>query len=168
MCSYKVVKVFFEVWGLQGRVETGVHRVRTHFQFIFITVACWIYCNWQSDNSSADVCDVPLPSPPPLSSPLPGSFWNLNVVRLRSETHAINMWSKGYTFLQNVIKYLPSISYHSAVLMRKSNEIWYPWRAINPLKYWISLISCTEWENHEELNVSIYCAWVLGTVEEDS
>lgn len=26
MCSYKVVKVFFEVWGLQGRVETGVHR----------------------------------------------------------------------------------------------------------------------------------------------
>ena len=27
MCSYKVVKVFFEVWGLQGRVESGVHRV---------------------------------------------------------------------------------------------------------------------------------------------
>ena len=26
MCSYKVVKVFFEVWGFQGRVETGVHR----------------------------------------------------------------------------------------------------------------------------------------------
>ena len=28
MCSYKAVKVFFEVWGLQGRVESGVHRVR--------------------------------------------------------------------------------------------------------------------------------------------
>lgn len=27
MCSYKVVKVFFEVWGLQGRVESGVHNV---------------------------------------------------------------------------------------------------------------------------------------------
>ena len=27
MCSYKVVKVFFEVWGLQGRVESAVHRV---------------------------------------------------------------------------------------------------------------------------------------------
>ena len=27
MCSYKAVKVFFEVWGLQGRVESGVHRV---------------------------------------------------------------------------------------------------------------------------------------------
>lgn len=27
MCSYKVVKVFFEVWGLQTRVEAGVHRV---------------------------------------------------------------------------------------------------------------------------------------------
>ena len=28
MCSYKVVKVFFEVWGLQGKVESGVHKVR--------------------------------------------------------------------------------------------------------------------------------------------
>ena len=27
MCSYKVVKVFFEVWGLQGKVESGVHKV---------------------------------------------------------------------------------------------------------------------------------------------
>lgn len=27
MCSYKAVKVFFEVWGLQGRVESAVHRV---------------------------------------------------------------------------------------------------------------------------------------------
>ena len=27
MCSYKIVKVFFEVWGFQGRVESGVHRV---------------------------------------------------------------------------------------------------------------------------------------------
>ncbi|XP_003391701.1 PREDICTED: cytoplasmic phosphatidylinositol transfer protein 1-like, partial [Amphimedon queenslandica] len=26
MCSYKAVKVFFEVWGLQTRVEAGVHR----------------------------------------------------------------------------------------------------------------------------------------------
>ena len=27
MCSYKAIKVFFEVWGLQGKVESGVHRV---------------------------------------------------------------------------------------------------------------------------------------------
>ena len=27
MCSYKVVKVSFEVWGLQTRVEEGVHKV---------------------------------------------------------------------------------------------------------------------------------------------
>jgi hypothetical protein len=27
MCSYKVIKVFFEVWGFQTRVEAGVHRV---------------------------------------------------------------------------------------------------------------------------------------------
>jgi hypothetical protein len=26
MCSYKAVKVSFEVWGLQGKVESGVHR----------------------------------------------------------------------------------------------------------------------------------------------
>jgi hypothetical protein len=26
MCSYKVIKVFFEVWGFQTRVEAGVHR----------------------------------------------------------------------------------------------------------------------------------------------
>lgn len=32
MCSYKVVKVFFEVWGLQGKVETGVHKVRLQFK----------------------------------------------------------------------------------------------------------------------------------------
>ena len=30
MCSYKVVKVFFEVWGLQTRVEAGVHRVSNY------------------------------------------------------------------------------------------------------------------------------------------
>ena len=29
MCSYKAVKVSFEVWGLQGKVESGVHRVST-------------------------------------------------------------------------------------------------------------------------------------------
>ena len=28
MCSYKVVKVFFEVWGLQTKVETSVHKVQ--------------------------------------------------------------------------------------------------------------------------------------------
>ena len=32
MCSYKAVKVFFEVWGLQTKVETSVHRVSNHFQ----------------------------------------------------------------------------------------------------------------------------------------
>lgn len=26
MCSYKMTKAFFEVWGLQGKVETGVHK----------------------------------------------------------------------------------------------------------------------------------------------
>ena len=31
MCSYKLVKVYFEVWGLQGKVESGVHKVmHTH------------------------------------------------------------------------------------------------------------------------------------------
>ena len=27
MCSYKAVKVFFEVWGLQTKVESAVHKV---------------------------------------------------------------------------------------------------------------------------------------------
>ena len=35
MCSYKVVKVFFEVWGLQGKVESSVHRV-SHEEPCFI------------------------------------------------------------------------------------------------------------------------------------
>lgn len=30
MCSYKLVTVKFEVWGLQTRVEQFVHKVRGH------------------------------------------------------------------------------------------------------------------------------------------
>ena len=30
MCSYKAVKVFFEVWGLQTKVESAVHKVMKH------------------------------------------------------------------------------------------------------------------------------------------
>lgn len=30
MCSYKLVTVKFEVWGLQTRVEQFVHKVRSH------------------------------------------------------------------------------------------------------------------------------------------
>ena len=37
MCSYKVVKVFFEVWGFQGRVESGVHRVSTMYAICSFT-----------------------------------------------------------------------------------------------------------------------------------
>ena len=34
MCSYKVVKVFFEVWGLQSKVESSVHRVSVQVMFV--------------------------------------------------------------------------------------------------------------------------------------
>lgn len=33
MCSYKLVTVKFEVWGLQTRVEQFVHKVKSHFLF---------------------------------------------------------------------------------------------------------------------------------------
>ena len=36
MCSYKAVKVFFEVWGLQGKVESGVHRVSEKYVPLWI------------------------------------------------------------------------------------------------------------------------------------
>ncbi len=39
MCSYKMVKVFFEVWGFQGRVETGVHKVSI-YPTVMISVVC--------------------------------------------------------------------------------------------------------------------------------
>ena len=50
MCSYKVVKVFFEVWGFQGRVESGVHRVsvstndavcEAYFVCVCVCVCVW-------------------------------------------------------------------------------------------------------------------------------
>lgn len=58
MCSYKLVTVKFEVWGLQTRVEQFVHKVRGHasdvfrpFQTFFmwrLTLLCWGYlpCHW--------------------------------------------------------------------------------------------------------------------------
>lgn len=38
MCSYKLVTVKFEVWGLQTRVEQFVHKVRTKYIICVICV----------------------------------------------------------------------------------------------------------------------------------
>ena len=43
MCSYKAVKVFFEVWGLQSKVESGVHRVSGGICHTSTNVYTYIY-----------------------------------------------------------------------------------------------------------------------------
>lgn len=42
MCSYKLVTVKFEVWGLQTRVEQFVHKVHFHYAFGLDT-KCFIW-----------------------------------------------------------------------------------------------------------------------------
>lgn len=36
MCIYKIIKVKFEVWGLQTRVEGWTHKVLLNVFFIFV------------------------------------------------------------------------------------------------------------------------------------
>lgn len=40
MCSYKLVTVKFEVWGLQTRVEQFVHKVRGHGTALRLALLC--------------------------------------------------------------------------------------------------------------------------------
>lgn len=52
MCSYKLVTVKFEVWGLQTRVEQFVHKVRKErfmCDFFFLSDKLFDRCRWMSE-----------------------------------------------------------------------------------------------------------------------
>ena len=56
MCSYKVIKVFFEVWGLQGKVESGVHRVQ--YSLNLWTTSCLLALQFHSVGWVIEKCSI--------------------------------------------------------------------------------------------------------------